>query len=1119
MSAVPKAVFLSYASQDAEVAKKICETLRAAGVEVWFDQSELVGGDAWDAKIRKQIADCALFVPVISAATQARTEGYFRLEWKLAAQRTHMIADDAAFVLPIVIDDTRDADARVPAEFKAVQWTRLPGGEPAEKFCTRVQALLGGEGRDASPRRPSSDTSASPGRLGETSLPAKPSRRVRAMAWIAAAAVIGLGVLYFALRPERNAGAGTRPSAAPLSEARKLVAQARQLFEEGDDANRQNFFTAEELLKRALALDPTDGEVWAAQAQLSGVFELFSYDRTPARREARQMQAERALKLAPNSFEAELAYVGHLRQVRTPAAIAEAIARGQALIAQRPADSRVRRALGLILSNTAEHFEAALTEFDRAHAQPGGDPVALTTKAAVLFTAGRCAEAEQTVATAFAARPLGRLLVQDALLKLCWRGDLDGAAAALDRWPAWLFLEDRGAFAAGSVWLWRGEFDRALAVFRAAPRDYFQDHIFTGPRSALVAIALELAGRPDAAREEWVKALHVAEAARANDDYRLSAATWRAVALSRTGDATAATAAFRSLEQNGNGSLGRPGAFWWPLTVFEDGYAVLGRAEEALPAFQRFAVTSSGQYPRAALQLNPAFAGFRKDPRFAALLTGATAPAGPKSADDRVVATAAPADKSVAVLAFANLSDDKANEYFSDGISEELLNVLAKVPGLAVRGRSSGFYFKGKQVKSAEIGQQINVAYLVQGSVRRAGDRVRISAQLIRSATDEVVWSSGSLDRDVKDIFAVQDEIAAKIAAALTDKLGMTLPVSAKTMPEAYTLYLQARATLAKRGVSNLREAVRMFEKVTTMDPDYLPARSGMAITLALLPAWSRSLSLGEGLDLINRARREARLVIDRQPGNAEAWSALGLIYSSYDWRWQEAGEAVVRSLALAPNDAEIVNFAGDYYRLVLADPQAVATEKRAVELNPLQVVNHNDLAVCHLAFRQYELVIEPGRRAISIAPEQVENYDTLFRAFGFLRRFDEMREVMAAARRNTPAGSAILANMEILAAIFEGRAAEALRLLGEFRPHVEQGGYSPAEYGYNYLWLGHPDKALPWLTLGVKGHDLSLVDRFTVDLELVAAHPVTRVVLEEPGLKELMEIRARHARAAKAQK
>jgi len=123
MSEPGKAVFLSYASQDAEAARRVADVLRAAGVEVWFDQNELVGGDAWDTKIRGQIGSCALFVPVISANTQARLEGYFRLEWKTAAQRTHTMADERVFLLRVVIDSTRDAEASVPAEFKNVQWT------------------------------------------------------------------------------------------------------------------------------------------------------------------------------------------------------------------------------------------------------------------------------------------------------------------------------------------------------------------------------------------------------------------------------------------------------------------------------------------------------------------------------------------------------------------------------------------------------------------------------------------------------------------------------------------------------------------------------------------------------------------------------------------------------------------------------------------------------------------------------------------------------------------------------------------------------------------------------------------------------------------------------------
>src|SRR6478609_3638126 len=126
MSESTKAIFLSYASQDAGAARRICDALCAAGLEVWLDQSELRGGDAWDASIRRKIKDCALFVPIISANTETRSEGYFRLEWKLAVDRSHLMADDQAFLLPVVIDATLDANARVPDRFRERQWSRLP---------------------------------------------------------------------------------------------------------------------------------------------------------------------------------------------------------------------------------------------------------------------------------------------------------------------------------------------------------------------------------------------------------------------------------------------------------------------------------------------------------------------------------------------------------------------------------------------------------------------------------------------------------------------------------------------------------------------------------------------------------------------------------------------------------------------------------------------------------------------------------------------------------------------------------------------------------------------------------------------------------------------------------
>ena len=145
------AVFLSYASEDAGAAQRICTALRAAGIEVWFDRSELRGGDAWDAAIRRQIKSCALFLPIISANAHARAEGYFRLEWKLAVDRSHLIAPDKPFLVPVAIDGTPQSDERIPDRFRELQWTRLPGGETPQAFVERVNGLLAPSAAEALP--------------------------------------------------------------------------------------------------------------------------------------------------------------------------------------------------------------------------------------------------------------------------------------------------------------------------------------------------------------------------------------------------------------------------------------------------------------------------------------------------------------------------------------------------------------------------------------------------------------------------------------------------------------------------------------------------------------------------------------------------------------------------------------------------------------------------------------------------------------------------------------------------------------------------------------------------------------------------------------------------------
>lgn len=188
----PKAVFLSYASQDSDAARRVAEALRGSGIEVWFDQSELRGGEAWDQRIRKQIKECALFLPVVSAHTQARREGYFRLEWKLAEERTHLMAKGTPFVVPVCIDTTSERTALVPDGFLSVQWTRLPDGEPPPAFCEQVKRLLTGGGY----RDDTSWAAGAPPRIADYELLRLIGRGSYGDVWLAR----GVTGIYFAIK-------------------------------------------------------------------------------------------------------------------------------------------------------------------------------------------------------------------------------------------------------------------------------------------------------------------------------------------------------------------------------------------------------------------------------------------------------------------------------------------------------------------------------------------------------------------------------------------------------------------------------------------------------------------------------------------------------------------------------------------------------------------------------------------------------------------------------------------------------------------------------------------------------------------------------------------------------
>jgi TolB-like protein len=222
-------VFLSYASQDAQAARSICDALGAAGIEVWFDQSELRGGDVWDRKIRQQIRDCALFVPIVSQHTQERLEGYYRLEWRLAVDRSHLMAIERPFLVPIVVDGTRDQEAVVPDAFGAVQWTRVPAGDTPPAFVEHIRRLLSPELlRGTTPIRASA--SAASGTTAASKQSVRASWRLRPALLATGAVAVSVALAYFVIDkiwiPKHSPTSQPMTSAAPETAPRARATAA-----------------------------------------------------------------------------------------------------------------------------------------------------------------------------------------------------------------------------------------------------------------------------------------------------------------------------------------------------------------------------------------------------------------------------------------------------------------------------------------------------------------------------------------------------------------------------------------------------------------------------------------------------------------------------------------------------------------------------------------------------------------------------------------------------------------------------------------------------------------------------------------------------------------------------
>ncbi len=297
---------------------------------------------------------------------------------------------------------------------------------------------------------------------------------------------------------------------------------------------------------------------------------------------------------------------------------------------------------------------------------------------------------------------------------------------------------------------------------------------------------------------------------------------------------------------------------------------------------------------------------------------------------------------SVAVLPFENLSEDKENEYFSDGISEELLTVLQKIPGLHVAARTSAFSFKDKNTTAQEIGRKLGVANLVEGSVRRSGKTVRIAARLSRAATGEQLWSE-SYTRDLKDVFAVQSEIAQTIVTQLRGKLGGAVAERVQatvrggtTNPEAYEQFLQGRYYVNRFSIADFEKARTFLERACQLDPKFPLAWATLSQVWTLQTSWSDRLTRAQFTAGLAHARETAERALQLDPDFPEALTARFQIQFLYDYNWKGAAETIRRAQALAPSDPVILTSAAQVAVIFHDYAGAVDLAHQAVALDPV---------------------------------------------------------------------------------------------------------------------------------------------------------------------------------------
>jgi TolB-like protein/Flp pilus assembly protein TadD len=428
---------------------------------------------------------------------------------------------------------------------------------------------------------------------------------------------------------------------------------------------------------------------------------------------------------------------------------------------------------------------------------------------------------------------------------------------------------------------------------------------------------------------------------------------------------------------------------------------------------------------------------------------------------------------SIAVLPFVNLSADTENEYFSDGLTEELINVLTQVPGLRVVSRTSAFEFKGRAENIRRIGEQLGVNAVLEGSVRKSGDRLRITVQFVNVADGYHLWSE-RFDRRMQDVFDVQEEIATSIAKMLRPTLSRQFaePLVKRYGGnlEAYHLYLKGRYYANKRSAEGFQKAVENFTRALGEDATYAPAHAGLADCYIYEASWG----LAPPGEAWNRAAAAARRAVQSDDGLPEAHTALGAVLAFNEWDWVAAERECRRALDRNPGSvgAHIV------YNIILVQlnrlDEARVEVERALELDPLSVPVNSYLAGIHYYGRDYDRSIEQVRKGLELDPNDIELHAVLGLNYEQKEMFDEAIAAFELARKLSGDFPIILGPLGGLYA--KARVTEKARAIeAQLVERARTQYIPPIAWAMLYIGLNDRDRVFDWLEAAADARDTLL--------------------------------------------